>query len=68
MINEQKIPCPQCKTDIHFDVTILLQGGGFSCKTCSSVVSIASDSMSEAKNVYKTYESLAHTSKSGVRS
>jgi len=66
MINEQKIPCPQCKTDIHFDVTILLQGGGFSCKTCGAVISIASDSMSVAQETYKKYESLKQSSKTGA--
>ena len=66
MINQQKIPCPQCQTDIYFDVNALLQGVGFSCKKCGAVVSISQDSMSTANDVYKQYESLKQSSKQGA--
>lgn len=49
MITQQNIPCPVCQTAIPFDATQLLQGVGFSCPQCGSVVSMAPESIPQGK-------------------
>lgn len=58
MINEQKIPCPVCQDKIPFDPASLLQGVGFSCPTCSAVVTIAPESLDLSKSAMKAYQAL----------
>jgi hypothetical protein len=58
MFNEQKIPCPVCKTPIPFEVTALLQGNKFSCPSCTSIVSIAPESMEYIQVAKLEYDQL----------
>ncbi|MFK7797925.1 MAG: hypothetical protein AB8E82_10765 [Aureispira sp.] len=45
MINpEQQIPCPVCKTKIHFDTQQLLLGVQFKCSSCSASIGLATES------------------------
>jgi len=37
----QSIPCPQCKTQIEFDVKDILQGKDFTCTTCNTKIKLA---------------------------
>lgn len=59
MINkEQKIPCPVCNTEIHFDTHQLLKGYKFSCQNCSASIGVSSESVSVVKESMEKYESL----------
>ena len=58
MINELKIPCPTCKSDIIYNVAALMEGASFECLTCSSQIKIASSSVSELKSTYEKYNEL----------
>jgi transcription initiation factor IIE alpha subunit len=58
MINEQKIPCPVCSTQIPFEVNSLLRGEKFACPKCHSIVAIAQESIQETKKVVEQYEKL----------
>lgn len=58
MMNDLKIPCPSCKTEIFYNVVALIRGASFNCQTCSSQIKIASSSVSELKNTYEKYVEL----------
>lgn len=48
MINsEQQIPCPVCKTKIHFDANQLLLGAQFTCSNCFASIGLATESKEE---------------------
>jgi transcription initiation factor IIE alpha subunit len=61
MINDLKIPCPTCKSDITYNVAALLEGASFGCLICSSQIKIASTSVSELKSTYEKYNELKST-------
>ncbi len=64
MINEQKIPCPICKTQISFNAILLLQGAQFSCQNCQAIVAIAPESVDVTKYARELFEQLKqHSSK-----
>lgn len=58
MINDLKIPCPTCKSEIVYNVAALIAGASFQCLTCSSQIKIASSSVSDLKNTYEKYIEL----------
>ncbi len=58
MINEQKIPCPVCSTQIPFEVSALLKGVKFACPNCQAMIGMAPESMDMAKNAIEQYEQL----------
>ena len=45
---EQNIPCPNCKSNILFDVHALLQGVSFSCNQCDAKIQLSEP---ESKNL-----------------
>jgi DNA-directed RNA polymerase subunit RPC12/RpoP len=58
MINDLKIPCPTCKSEIVYNVSALIAGASFECLTCRSQIKIASSSISELKSTYEKYTEL----------
>lgn len=61
MINPQAIVCPVCRHPIPFDTTRLLQGDGFACPNCRSVVSVAPESIEQTKEAVEQFERLKQT-------
>lgn len=57
----QKIPCPVCKNDIHFETLALLQGAQFSCNHCDAKISLMADSIPKAKEVYQKFKQVKET-------
>ncbi|WP_316820520.1 hypothetical protein [Pedobacter gandavensis] len=39
----QTVPCPRCMGTIEINVHELINGGKFTCQTCSSVIAIATE-------------------------
>ena len=58
---EQTIPCPVCKTNIHFDVQSLLKGIKFSCTNCGSSIGLAEESKPLVQLANDKFEILKET-------
>lgn len=58
MMDNLKIPCPTCKSDIVYNVAALIGGASFECQTCSAQIKIASSSISEIKTTYEKFVEL----------
>lgn len=43
-MSQQNIPCPNCNTNIPFDVNALLIGASFSCSECDAKIQLANES------------------------
>jgi transcription initiation factor IIE alpha subunit len=58
MNSEQQIPCPVCKTKIHFDAKQLLLGIQFSCSNCLASIGLAKESKEEVKGALDKLKEL----------
>ena len=55
---QQSLPCPECRTPIPFTIDALLSGASFTCSKCGSEVSLAPQSVDQARGVYEAYQAL----------
>jgi len=61
MLNQdQKIPCPVCKTPIHFDTYQLLSGTQFKCTNCDSSIGLSAESRPLVEETMKKFEDMKH--------
>ena len=57
----QSIPCPDCKTNIPFNLGLLIQGKMFTCPNCGAKIGIARDSVSTVKEAKHKFDELKST-------
>jgi len=55
---EQKINCPQCQSEILFDIYTLLKGGKFICQNCHAEISLAKESRDKVKDTMDKFEDV----------
>jgi hypothetical protein len=48
----QLIPCPVCKNDIHFEWHTLLKGVPFNCSNCDTKVGLQAHAIPQAMDVF----------------
>lgn len=61
---EQYIKCPNCKTNILFDVNTLLQGASFACSGCNAKIKLSGESKEVVSESIEKFKSIkAQTSK-----
>lgn len=53
---EQTIPCPVCKTGIHFDTRQLLQGAQFICPGCGAGIGLSEESKDVVEKALTAFE------------
>lgn len=54
----QIIICPECGSQIYFDVNQLIQGVSFKCSNCKSSISLLASSTKLVEKTMKKFEKL----------
>ena len=58
MEDQQTMPCPECKSEIHLDMSILMAGGKVTCENCQCSVSIPQDDEDKNRRALKSLSAL----------
>ena len=57
-MTEQYIACPNCKTNILFDVNTLLQGASFACGGCDAKINLSGESKEVVSESIEKFKSI----------
>jgi len=57
-MTEQYIACPNCNTNILFDVNSLLQGASFGCRGCDAKIKLSGESKEVVSESIEKFKSI----------
>ena len=57
-MSEQNIVCPNCSTNIPFDINALLQGVSFICSGCNAKIQLSNNSRALVEESMKEFNML----------